>query len=112
MRMLLRYTPKIYYGDASDIERMRRTFEYDPDKSTANLRKHGVDFERAKRLWDDPRALRISLSYEGEDRYLVTGVMDGKQWTAICTDRGANIRIISCRRAHKKEEEAYADGNL
>lgn len=110
--MLLRYTPKVYHGDAKHTDDVVRGFEYDPDESAVNLRKHGVDFEQAKRLWDDPRALRIPLSYEGEERYLVTGVMDGKHWTAICTDRGTRVRIISCRRAHKKEEEAYADGNL
>ena len=76
-----------------------------------NLAKHGVDFEQAQRLWEDPRALSIPLSYEGEERYLVTGVLDGKHWTAICTDRGSCIRIISCRRAHKKEEQAYEEDN-
>lgn len=105
--MLLRYTPKIYYGDASDTERIRRTFEYDPDKSMANLRKHGVDFERAKRLWDDPKAVEVRLPYEEELRWAVFGIMDGKHWTAIVTYRGLATRIISVRRSRKNEEEFY-----
>jgi len=34
-------------------------FEYDPDKSRANKAKHGIDFEEAQALWDDPDLLEI-----------------------------------------------------
>lgn len=84
-------------------------FEYDRAKSESNKAKHGVDFEQAKALWDDPRALSVPLLYVDEPRYVVIGMMGGKHWSAICTDRGTKVRIISCRRSHKKEEEAYED---
>lgn len=87
-------------------------FEYDPRKSASNKEKHGIDFEEAKGLWKDPDALKVPLAYEGEERYLVTGVMGGKHWTAICTDRAAAVRIISVRRAHEKEERLYEDGEI
>ena len=105
--MLLRYTPKVYHGDAEHTDDVVREFEYDPDKSAVNLRKHGVDFEQAKRLWDDPRAVEVRLPYEDEPRWAVFGMMGGKHWTAVVTYRGLATRIISVRRSRKNEEEFY-----
>lgn len=82
-------------------------FEYDPNKSAGNLTKHGVDFDHAQRLWDDPDLLDIRLNYPTEERWLSIGVMDGKHWSAIWTPRGDRIRIISVRRSRTKEVEAY-----
>lgn len=86
-------------------------FEYDPNKSRLNKEKHGFDFEEAKELWNDPGAIIIPLNYKDEKRYLVTGIFKEKHWSAICTNRDGNIRIISFRRAHKKEEEIYEKSN-
>lgn len=86
-------------------------FEWDPAKCESNRVKHGRGFEDATRLWSGGDSVRIGLNYEDEPRYLVTGVIDGKHWTAICTDRGGRVRIISFRRAHKKEEDIYEDSN-
>ena len=82
-------------------------FEWDPTKCESNRSKHGRGFEDAMRLWEDERSVRVDLRYEDEPRYLVTGIVDGKHWTAICTDRGEKVRIISFRRAHPREEELY-----
>lgn len=82
-------------------------FVWDPDKSESNRVKHGRSFEDAQALWDDPSSIRVDLKYPDEPRYLVTGIVEGKHWTAICTDREDKVRIISFRRAHKKEEELY-----
>ncbi|MGE4472760.1 MAG: BrnT family toxin [Sulfuricurvum sp.] len=41
-------------------------FEYDPDKSSSNLQKHGIDFERAQLLWGDPNALEIQAKSDSE----------------------------------------------
>ncbi len=82
-------------------------FEYDENKSKSNQLKHGIDFEEAKRLWQDPYAFEIpSLSCSDEDS-LVIGRIDSKNWTAIITYRGKNIRIISVRRSRKQEEKLY-----
>lgn len=84
------------------------TFEYDVTKSRLNTQKHGIDFERAKSLWDDPYAIElVSLASEDEERFLVLGRIDEKHYTAIVTHRGEAIRIISVRRSRKKEVAYY-----
>lgn len=85
-------------------------FEYDPNKSAKNKEKHGIDFEEGQAIWDDPKAVKATLNYTDEERYFVTGKMNEKIWTAICTDRGDNVRIISIRRSHKSEENYYENG--
>ncbi|SFV57806.1 COGs COG2929 [hydrothermal vent metagenome] len=70
--------------------------------------KHGIDFEEAKKLWRDPYAFEIpSLNSQEEDRFLVLGKIGLKNYTAIITYRGTNIRIISVRRSRKKEVKLY-----
>lgn len=59
-------------------------FEYDPAKSAKNLAKHGVDFEQAQELWDDPDLLSVRTVFPDEERWLSIGVMRGKHWTAVC----------------------------
>ena len=82
-------------------------FEYDLQKSESNKIKHGIDFEEAKRLWNDPRAMEVPSDYHGEDRFLIIGAIDGVGWTAIVTYRMDVIRIISVRRWRDNEAEAY-----
>lgn len=82
-------------------------FEFDPHKSLANLAKHGIDFESAQELWCDEERVEVEVDREGEPRFLVVGRMAGKHWTAVITYRGTSTRIISVRRARKKEVELY-----
>ena len=82
-------------------------FEYDPRKSAANRAKHGIDFETAQRLWDDPRLLEAPARTDDEPRLLVVGLIDGKHWSAVCLTRGDKFRLISVRRSRKKEIEYY-----
>lgn len=84
-----------------------RSFEFDAAKSESNRTKHGIDFVEAQRLWDDPMLLEIPAKTDDEFRYLVTGVIDGKHWSAVITYRGANIRLISVRRARAEEVALY-----
>lgn len=84
------------------------TFEFDPNKSEANKIKHGIDFDEAKELWNDPYAIELpSLQDLDEERFLVLGRIGGKHYTAIITYRGSTIRIISVRRSRKKEVALY-----
>ena len=85
-------------------------FEYDPAKSAANLSKHGVDFDQAQVLWDDPWMLEAPAKTEDEPRFLSIGKIEGKHWAAVWTLRGEAVRIISVRRA-RKEEISYYEGN-
>lgn len=82
-------------------------FEYDPDKSAANLAKHGIDFETAQGLWLDPDLLEIKAKTIDEPRSMVIGKIEGKHWSAIVTYRDANTRLISVRRSRDKEIEIY-----
>lgn len=61
----------------------------------------------AQALWDDPRLLAIPARVTGEPRYLLIGIIAGRHWSAVVTYRGANIRIISVRRARKEEVALY-----
>jgi len=83
------------------------SFEFDPDKSTANLHKHGIDFIAAQTLWDDPDYIEIPALTSGEPRYLVIGKIDNKYWSAVITYREQRIRIISVRRSRKEEVAIY-----
>lgn len=84
-------------------------FEFDPAKSVANKDKHGIDFVEAQALWlDDGLAQTESkANLAGELRFLAIGQIEGRYWTAICTQRGQVIRIISVRRARKEEMGHY-----
>lgn len=84
-------------------------FEYDPAKSASNLAKHGIDFDRAQALWDDPRMLEAPARTEDEPRFLSIGRIGGQHWSAVWTPRGDAVRIISVRRA-RKEEIGYYEG--
>ncbi|MBU3950290.1 MAG: BrnT family toxin [Proteobacteria bacterium] len=83
------------------------TFEWDDNKNVSNKMKHGISFEEAKRLWNDPFRVEIQISFPDEDRSILIGRMDNKIWTAVFTFREDSIRIISVRRARKKEASLY-----
>lgn len=82
-------------------------FEFDASKSQMNLEKHGIDFEEAKLLWDDPDLLEIPARTEDERRFMVIGRIDNTHWSGIITYRGDAIRIISVRRSRDEEVVLY-----
>jgi len=86
---------------------VKYSFEYDVKKSEINNKKHGIDFEEAKKLWDDPNLIEIPAKTIDEPRYLIIGKIGEKHWSAIITYRGEKIRIISVRRARKEEVKIY-----
>ena len=81
--------------------------EYDPEKSTANLAKHGIDFEQAQALWLDLGRYEIPSEEGPEERWLPIGRIDDRHWTAIHTLRDLNIRITSVRRSRANEVKDY-----
>jgi hypothetical protein len=83
-------------------------FEYDPAKSVANLKKHGIDFLNAQALWNDPEAVEVEAISENESRFIVVGIIDNKHWSAVVTYRNEVVRLISVRRSRDKEVEIYA----
>lgn len=82
-------------------------FEYDPDKSAANLAKHGIDFDAAQALWQDETLIAAPARSEDERRWLAVGRIGSHHWTAVYTLRNETIRIISVRRARGDEIDAY-----
>ncbi|MBT8441974.1 MAG: BrnT family toxin [Gammaproteobacteria bacterium] len=87
-------------------------FEWDEEKRTRNLQKHGIDFVDAKEVWTRYHfELPSRQSTHGEDRRLAIGELDGRIVTVVFTLRGDTRRLISARYARRKEKEAYADGS-
>jgi len=82
-------------------------FEFDPEKSAANLAKHGIDFEAAQALWLDDGRVTIGSVYVEEQRLIVIGRIYNRLWTAAITIRGEAVRIISVRRARRSEKALY-----
>ena len=82
-------------------------FEYDIQKSIINKKKHGIDFEEAKKLWEDIELLEIPAKTVDEDRFLLIGKILNKHWSAVITYRERKIRIISMRRSRKEEVLLY-----
>ncbi|WP_085023026.1 BrnT family toxin [Anaerovibrio sp. JC8] len=83
-------------------------FEWDEKKNKDNINKHGFSFQYAKKVFDDSERLESDCYFiNGEYRYDVLGKVRDILFV-VCTDRkGDTIRIISARRATKKEEAIY-----
>ena len=88
------------------------TFEWDPAKATGNLRKHGVSFDDAQSVFYDEFAIQFfDEEHSGsEERFLLLGVSTGANLLLVChceRDAGNVIRIISARKATKRESTFY-----
>lgn len=88
-------------------------FEWDEEKNRINKEKHdGIGFEYAVRVFlDEKRIERYDAEHSSftEDRWNAIGMV-GRVLFVVYTERGERTRIISARRATKKEEEEYYDG--
>ena len=82
-------------------------FEFDNLKSQIDKKKHGIDFSEAQGLWNDPDRIEIPARTIDEERFLITGKISDKCWSAIITYRNDKVRIISVRRSRKEEIEIY-----
>ena len=82
-------------------------FEFDPEKSNKNKKKHGIDFHEAQALWDDPDLMEIPAKTIDKPRFLIIGKIADRHWSGLVTYRGDNVRIISVRRSRKEEVGIY-----
>ena len=88
-------------------------FEWDSTKATTNQAKHGVSFQEAKSVFFDEFAMQFydsDNSNLGEDRFLMLGFSNEARVLLVChceRDSGDSIRIISARKATKKEGQFY-----
>ncbi len=88
-------------------------FEWDPQKAKTNFRKHKVSFKEASTALSDPMAATgIDPDHSiGEFRYITFGISNnGRLLVVSHTERGETVRIISARRAVKRERRIYEEG--
>jgi len=79
-----------------------RGFDWNPKKRDSNLRDHKIDFEDVKGIFDGYHIIRRSDRH-GEIRYEVFGYVDSHEILAAFTFRGDVCRLVSARRASRKE---------
>jgi uncharacterized DUF497 family protein len=84
-------------------------YEWDSAKAASNLRKHGISFPYATRVFLDPhRQERLDTREEyGEERWIVLGRVDEFVLVVVYTLRGSNIRLISARKADRNDYGIY-----
>ena len=90
---------------------MGLAFEWDESKARSNEAKHGVTFEEAKTVFNDPFSMTISDPDHStqQERWLDIGFSNrGRLLVVWYNERSERIRIIGCRMATKSEERAYA----
>ncbi|WP_332773820.1 BrnT family toxin [Phenylobacterium sp.] len=86
-----------------------RRFEWDDAKAQSNLAKHGVPFTYAARVFLDPDVVDFDASKpeDGEVRRKAVGVIGGRLFAVVYTERDDVIRIISARRCNAAEARRY-----
>ncbi len=90
-------------------------FEWDENKNKINQAKHGIDFKEAKTVFYDESAILFDDPEHSEDesRFILLGISNAANICIVChcyRESDSVIRIISARKATKKEEERYAKG--
>ena len=87
-------------------------FEWDPNKAKENIETHGISFDEASTVFGDTLSLAIydPLHSEEEDRFILIGNSHRNRLLVIVhTERAENIRIISAKKATKKERKQYEE---
>ncbi len=89
-------------------------FEWNPDKAALNLEKHGVSFQEAATVFNDP----LSMTFPdpdhsiGESRYVIIGLSRFGQLLVVAhTDRETKVRIINARKATRQERRFDEQGS-
>jgi uncharacterized DUF497 family protein len=88
-------------------------FEWDKAKAAENYARHGVSFEAARKVFEDPFAIEyLDDRYDyGEERFNILGMVDGRVLFVAYTPRNDTIRIISARGAEANEKRQYHEDN-
>lgn len=90
------------------------SFEWNHEKAVGNIQKHGISFDEACTVFSDTLSLTIHdpLHSSEEDRFTIVGVsVNNRILTIIHTYRKSNIRIITARKATKKERLYYENND-
>ena len=88
---------------------VRMKFEWDEDKSDACFKERGFDFAYVLRAFlDENRLIHQDTRWDyGEDRYQLLGLIEGRVFFVVYTLRVQSIRIISARKANRREVNDY-----
>lgn len=84
-------------------------FEWDAEKSRRNIEMRGIGFDAAERLdWETAQVFGDDRFDYGEERQVIRGMIDGRLHVIVFVLREDRIRIISLRKANRRERRAYA----
>ena len=85
-----------------------KTFTWDEPKRQINIEKHGIDFQDAKHIFEDPYRIERQSYRNYEDRYEVIGEVNSNVLLVAYVIREGNVfRLISARRASRNERKSY-----
>jgi uncharacterized protein len=84
-------------------------FDWDPAKNASNSRKHGITFEEAQSVFEDPEKVGWLCSDPGDDeeRFMVVGRLGWRIVSVVYAIRGNTLRLISARKASSYERRQY-----
>ncbi len=88
-------------------------FEWDPEKASSNVRKHGVTFNEAATVFGDPLAITFADPDHSmdENRYLTFGISRLDRLLVVShTERRGRVRIINARLMTRQERRIYEQG--
>jgi uncharacterized protein len=91
---------------------MSLIFEWDPIKARRNARKHRISFEEASTAFGDPFSITVAdaRSPAPEERLVLLGSTNrGRLVVVVHVERGENVRILSARRATRREQHMYEE---
>lgn len=98
---------------------MQYRFQWDPLKAQTNLKKHGISFRKAERIFEDPMTLTLFDEESSllEERWITLGVTPNGQYLLVVHtveeyEDNIDVRIISARRATRREIRCYEEGEL
>lgn len=93
-------------------------FTWDERKNRINRQKHGISFETAVLVFDDPHQVsRLERTVDGESRWQTIGMVNGIHVLLVAHTVSENgdeeiIRIISARKATPRERRVYAEEKI
>jgi uncharacterized protein len=81
--------------------------EFDPEKDAANIRRHRISLSQASRLFAGVRFIERDDPTPGEQRFIAIGLIEARVFACVYTWRGDNRRIISLRKATRRETHDF-----
>jgi len=86
------------------------TYEWDGAEIRSNVAKHGLDFEDAELVFTAPCVTFVDNRFDyGEERFVTLGFLGGRLVMIAHAQRGETTRIISMRKANRREQKIYQE---